>query len=320
MIGAAGMLLVIMVIVARGHADRPHRAGRLLEAARCGPHVRARAADVHHRRRRPPGRAADGDHAPVRLLRRLVDRRQLRHARPPAARLEPGDGHRGGPGEPADHPRRGPRAGPARGADRGDDVLADVGAAGARRAPGQRDPARGPVRDQARADPVPVARPRPQQGAARRRPHVLLPSLPAGTARRARRRLLDRGRSRTGLERSLNPTPDRIGPEPLLARRPVARQAERQADRRRHGRDDAGRQRPAHRARRTRQQLRRRRRARSANGPGARDGLVAELQPERRRGATSAGSSGSAPTARLRRRSSTAPARGSTRRARRSRS
>ena len=75
-------------------ADRPDRAGRVLEAARRRAHVRARPADVHHRRRRPPRRPADGHHASVRLVRRLVDRLQLRHARPAPPRLEPcrGDG------------------------------------------------------------------------------------------------------------------------------------------------------------------------------------------------------------------------------------
>ena len=41
-------------------------------------------------------------------------------------------------------------------------------------------------------DPLPVARAGPKQGAPRRRPHVLLPPLPTGPAHRARRRLLDR--------------------------------------------------------------------------------------------------------------------------------
>src|SRR5262249_24605911 len=64
---------------------------RLLEAARGRPHVRLRAADVHHRRRRPPADPTDGYHAAVRLLRRLVRRRELPCPRRPAPGLEPGD-------------------------------------------------------------------------------------------------------------------------------------------------------------------------------------------------------------------------------------
>ena len=74
----------------RAHdARRADRAGRLLEAARSGARLRLRAADVHHRRRRPPARPADGDHAPVRLVRRLEHRLELRDARARDARLEP---------------------------------------------------------------------------------------------------------------------------------------------------------------------------------------------------------------------------------------
>ena len=79
------------------------------------------------------------------------------------------------------------------------------------------------------------------------------------------------------------PDPDRFGAQPLVAREPVARQAQRQADHGRHRRDDARRQRPEDRARGARQQLRRGRRPRPAHRPGARDGVLAELQPERRR-------------------------------------
>ena len=70
-IGAAALLLVFMVFVVRGMRIALHRAGRLLEAPRRRPHLRLRAADVHHRRRRPARRPADRDHAAVRLLRRL---------------------------------------------------------------------------------------------------------------------------------------------------------------------------------------------------------------------------------------------------------
>ena len=111
----------------------------------------------------------------------------------PPARLEPCRGDGGARGEPPDHTGRRARDGAAGRPHRRDDLLADVGPAGARRAPGQRDPARRAVRDQARADPLPRTRARPQQGAPRRGPHALLPPLPAGPAHRARRRLLDGG-------------------------------------------------------------------------------------------------------------------------------
>ncbi len=71
--------------------DRDAGAGRLLEAARSRPHVRLRAADVHHRRRRPADHPADRDHAPLHQLRRVERRRQLRSARGPPARLAPGE-------------------------------------------------------------------------------------------------------------------------------------------------------------------------------------------------------------------------------------
>ena len=124
---------------ARLHALLPARIpgrdagpGRLLEAARARAHVRLRAADVHHRRRRPADHPADRDHAPLRQLRRVERRRQLRPARGPPARLAPGE--RVEPArawrsscEPPDHARRGRRARPARVADRRDDVLAGLG-------------------------------------------------------------------------------------------------------------------------------------------------------------------------------------------------
>ena len=55
LIGAAGVLLVYMVFVLRGFRIAIARRGRLLEAARRRAHVRLRAADVHHRRRRSCG-------------------------------------------------------------------------------------------------------------------------------------------------------------------------------------------------------------------------------------------------------------------------
>ena len=72
-------------------ADRAPGRRRLLEAARGGAHLRLRAADVHHRRRRPARDPADGDHPALRLLRRLERGRELRPARGAAARLQPGE-------------------------------------------------------------------------------------------------------------------------------------------------------------------------------------------------------------------------------------
>ena len=97
LIGAAGLVLVFMVLVARGHAGRADRAGRLLEAPRRRPRVRSGTADVHHRRRRPPGGPADRHHAAVRLVRRLEHPRQLRRARAAPARLPPRPHHGGAP-------------------------------------------------------------------------------------------------------------------------------------------------------------------------------------------------------------------------------
>ncbi len=69
--------------------DRDARAGRVLQAARPRADLRLRAPDVHHRRRGAAGDPADRDHAPVRQLRRIEHRRQLRPARRPAPGLEP---------------------------------------------------------------------------------------------------------------------------------------------------------------------------------------------------------------------------------------
>ena len=148
----------------------------------------------------------------------------------------------------------GGRDGAARRAHRRDDLLADVGPARPRRAAGQRDPAGGAVRDQAGPDPLARhARARPEQGAPasegrtfyfRRYPQGRLAAHVVGYSTAAR--------SRTGLERSLNPVLTGLGAQPLVARRPVARQAERQADRRRHRRHDARHQRPARGPRRAR--------------------------------------------------------------------
>ena len=73
---------------------------------------------------------------------------------------------------------------------------------------------------------------RPEQGAQGRWPHLLLPPLPAGTPRGARRRLLDRCPVAHRARALAQSGADGLGPQPLVARRPVARQAERQADHR----------------------------------------------------------------------------------------
>src|SRR5262249_46115478 len=78
-------------------ARQPARPGRLLQAARRRPRVRARAADVHHRRRRPARRPAHRDHPPVRLLRRLERARELHRARAPPTRLTSCTDHGGRP-------------------------------------------------------------------------------------------------------------------------------------------------------------------------------------------------------------------------------
>jgi peptidoglycan glycosyltransferase len=85
LIGAAALLLVFMLFVVRGMRVA---AGAAASPARPAGLVRLRAADVHHRRRRPPDHPADRDHAPVRELRRLEHRCQLPPARGPPARLD----------------------------------------------------------------------------------------------------------------------------------------------------------------------------------------------------------------------------------------
>ena len=187
-------------------ADRADRPGRVLEAPRRRAHVRARAADVHHRRRRAPRRAAD--RASRCRSSRTAARRSCRTSSCSAcscsSRTVPR--RRRCTREPADRTHRRARDGAARGADRRDDVLADVGPPRARRAAGQRDPARGPVPDQARADPLarrgcsPATRSASVGGRTfyfRRYPQGRLAAHVVGYSTAAR--------SRTGLERSLNP-------------------------------------------------------------------------------------------------------------------
>ena len=102
-IGAAALLLVFMLFVARGMKIALQADDGFSKLLAAGPHVRLRAADVHHRRRRPARDPADRDHAAVRLLRRLVRRRELPAARGPAPRLQPREREHD---EPADLPPR----------------------------------------------------------------------------------------------------------------------------------------------------------------------------------------------------------------------
>ena len=61
-------------------ADRPAHREHVREAARRRPHDDPRRAGLHHHRRRHAGRSADGHHAAVRQLRRLVAAVQLHPA------------------------------------------------------------------------------------------------------------------------------------------------------------------------------------------------------------------------------------------------
>ena len=170
----------------------------------------------------------------------------------------------------------------------GHDLLADLGAAGARaRARTTRSSAsqefeirRGLILV-ARAGCSPATAARKS-----RRQDALLPPLPAGAARRARRRLLDGRpgprRARAVAQRRAHR--HRAATSSSLVRA-VARRARRQADRRRHRRAPrstcdgaAGRARGARDAAAARSSA-----LDPRNGQAARDGLVAELRPEPRR-------------------------------------
>ena len=92
----------------RVHAARrqrvPHRgagAAAVLEAVRRRPRDDPRRADVRHHRRRHPRDPAHRRHAAVRVVRRLVARRQLRDPRAAAAHLRRERGRRGGRGRAA---------------------------------------------------------------------------------------------------------------------------------------------------------------------------------------------------------------------------
>ena len=130
LIGIAAFLLVYMVFALRGFRVALIAEDGFSKLLAVGLTFGFCLADVHHRRRRPAHHPADRDHAALRQLRRLEHPRQLRHARPAAARLEPRRGEDG----VNDRIRRvgvvARRA--ARGARPRHDVLADVGARRAR--------------------------------------------------------------------------------------------------------------------------------------------------------------------------------------------
>ena len=90
LVGAAALLLVFMLFVARGMKIALQADDGFSKLLAAGPHLRLRAADVHHRRRRPADHPADRHHAAVRLVRRLVGRRELLIARGAAPRLRTG--------------------------------------------------------------------------------------------------------------------------------------------------------------------------------------------------------------------------------------
>ena len=88
--GACGLLLVYLMVVERGFKIAMLAQRLVLQAAGGRPDLRLRAAGVRDRRRRDEGHPAHRRDAAVRLLRRLLDRGQLRPARAAAADLRPG--------------------------------------------------------------------------------------------------------------------------------------------------------------------------------------------------------------------------------------
>ena len=93
--------------------------------------------------------------------------------------------------EPADHAPGSDRHGPDRRARRRHHLLADVGSRRPRRPPGQPDQARRPVHDRARRHQVAGPQLRDQPGGEGRRADAVLPSVPAARACSPRSRLLD---------------------------------------------------------------------------------------------------------------------------------
>ena len=201
--GVAALLLVYLLVVAARAQDGEPRRRRLLEAAGGRAHDRARPAGLPDRGRHRARCAADRHHAPVRVVRRVVARRQLGRAGAAAAQSPTARGARPGR-EPRDRPRlRRARLGP-RAAARVHGLLAALGGAVARRAPRQRPPDRAAALDPPRADHrrrrhEAGDQPRGHDG---RRPPRLRAPLPDEEDVRARRRLL-LGDRRPGRGRAL---------------------------------------------------------------------------------------------------------------------
>ena len=87
--GAAAVLITYLLFVARGFKTAVHGPGLVLDADGRRPVGGVRPAGVRDRRRRDPGHPADRRDAALHLLRRLLDRGQLRPAGVAAARLRP---------------------------------------------------------------------------------------------------------------------------------------------------------------------------------------------------------------------------------------
>ncbi len=126
--------------------------------------------------------------------------------------------------------------------------------------------------------PQKAARTKPR--ASGRATNALLPPLPLPRAGGAPRRVQHRRPVAHGARAVAERLPDRLEREPLDARRQGARRVPRHAGRGRGRRDEPRPGRTAGRARPARDAVRCRRRARSADREGARDGVVAQLRPE----------------------------------------
>ena len=77
LVGAAAVIAVVRADRRHRTAHRPPRRAPLRAAARRRPHDHHRRAELPHHRRRHPAASVDGHHVAVRVLRRLVDHRQL---------------------------------------------------------------------------------------------------------------------------------------------------------------------------------------------------------------------------------------------------
>src|SRR5829696_6721906 len=162
-------------------------------------------------------------------------------------------------------------------------LLAGVGRGRSCRPPGQPDPARRRVHDQARRDSRPRDHVRQEPAGEERRAHLLLPRVPDPRARRPRPRLLDPVALSDGARALDERLPDGSERQPLDRARHLRRQGEGSHDR---GERPVPHPRPAGAARgpgSSRQPLRRRHRARARDRAGADDVLLPHLRPESRR-------------------------------------